>query len=249
MGRKIAAWVLHLNPRVRKTVAITLGAISTVAFLYVSHAIRQRSARVTAGIQTGEQSISSEASKSPDLSVTNTPSPTQGVKKTPTPTPSPSPTPASSDSAIGGGSGEGSQNTSSSNPTSTPTPTNAPTSTPVPTPTATTTPTVTPTPTPESIGFTVSPSGLNTIYIGSRARLENAFTVSWAGAEAFAFTYSLWSGGFVFSPTSGSLVPGQHVNIALETYGAPTGVTNGTAIFRNPVTGATMQVGLHIIVN
>ena len=99
------------------------------------------------------------------------------------------------------------------------------------------------------LGFTVSPSGTNSISIGSRARLENAFTISYAGGDSFELTYSLWNGGFVFSPTSGAISAGQSINISLQTYGAPQGVTNGTATFKNPVTGTTFDVPLHITVN
>lgn len=156
-------------------------------------------------------------------------------KKTTAPSPSPSNNPAVT-------------------PTPAPTPAVSPSPAPSPNPSATPapspSPSVSPTPAPSpELGFTVSPTGTNSITIGRRARLENAFTISYAGADSYELSVWLWHGGFVFSPTSGSLSPGQSVNIALNTYDAPVGVTNGTATFRNPVNGATFEVGLHITVN
>lgn len=127
-----------------------------------------------------------------------------------------------------------------------PTPSNIPTPTPTLVPAS---PTLTPTQIPQNPGFAVTPSGLNTIYIGSRDRIENVFRVSYEGAESVEMSYWLWYGGFVFSPRSFALTPGSSVNIALQTYGAPSGVTNGTATFRNPVNGVEVAVNLHIIVD
>lgn len=137
----------------------------------------------------------------------------------------------------------GTSNSASPNPTPqiSPSPVVSP---PPPSPT----PVVSPTPTPDtSPGFTVSPSSLNMTF-GGRQRLENAFTVSYAGADSFTLSYWMWSGGFVFSPTQSALNPGQSVNVALETYGVQPGVYNGTATFSNPVNGAQIAASIHITI-
>lgn len=132
-------------------------------------------------------------------------------------------------------------------------PTVAPTAIPptiTPYPSTAASPTVAPTSTsaPQNPGFTVTPGSLD-ISIGSRQKIENVFVVSYAGAPSFEMSVSLWHGGFVFSSGSTSLSPGQNVNVSLETFDAPKGVTNGTVTFKNPSNGATIQASVHIIVN
>lgn len=191
------------------------------------------------------------------------PKPSSETSQSPAPS---APVNSDNSAAIGGAETSENQNsptngTETSNTSSSPTPVPATSATIAPTPTETPTPTPTPSPSPapsevpepgltidESLGFRVFPDDILNLSMGKYSKIENAFTVYYEGADSFEASFWLWHGGFVFSPGTSALTPGQNVNVSLQTFNAPVGITNGTATFKNPVTGVSKVIPIHLTI-